>query len=42
MLSALVQEENITKAKEKGATGYLVKSETSPAQIVAKVKEALA
>jgi CheY-like chemotaxis protein len=41
MLSALVQEENVVKAKQKGATGYLIKSNTTPGQIVDKVKETL-
>ncbi len=39
--SNLSQEENKAKAEEMGATGFIAKSEYTPAQIVEKVKELL-
>jgi len=42
MLSALIQEENKKKSKKAGAIGYIVKSETTPATVLEKVKEAVA
>lgn len=41
MLSALMQEENKEKSKEGGADGYIVKSETTPAEVIEKVKQTL-
>ena len=42
MLSALIQEENKTKSKDAGATGYIVKSESTPAEVIEKIKQTLA
>lgn len=41
MLSALIQEENKVRSKEAGAKDYIVKSETTPANVIDKIKEAL-
>ncbi len=41
MLSNLAQEEDMKKAKDLGAIGYFVKSDTPIAQIVEEVKKAL-
>lgn len=41
MLSALIQEENKVKSKESGARDYIVKSETTPANVIEKIKQAL-
>jgi DNA-binding response OmpR family regulator len=41
MLSALIQEENKAKSKDGGAIGYIVKSETTPADVIEKIKKTL-
>lgn len=41
LLSALNTEEDKTRGRELGATGYLAKSETTPEQVVATVKKYL-
>ena len=41
ILSALIQPENKERAIKSGAADYLVKSEALPAQVVAKIKEAV-
>lgn len=41
LLSNLGQEEDIKKGKAMGATGYLVKANLTPAEVVDKVKEFL-
>lgn len=41
VLSALNQEEEIAKARERGATDYAVKDKVSPADVVSKVKNLL-
>lgn len=38
MLTALIQDENKKKVMELGADGYIVKSETMPAEIIDQVK----
>lgn len=42
MLSALIQDENKEKSKTAGAVGYIVKSETTPADVIEKIKQTLA
>jgi len=41
MLSALIQDENKEKSKDAGAVGYIVKSETTPADVIEKIKQTL-
>lgn len=41
LLSNLGQEEDIKKGKEMGASGYLVKANLTPAEVVEKVRENL-
>lgn len=41
MLTALVESDKYEKAKELGATDYIVKSESRPSDVVAKVNEIL-
>ena len=41
MLSALIQDENKEKSKAAGAVGYIVKSETTPADVIEKIKQTL-
>jgi len=41
MLSALIQEENKAKIKDAGAIGYIVKSESTPADIIQKIQQIL-
>lgn len=42
MLTNLGQEEDIKKGSDLGASGYLVKSNVTPTQVIAKVREILA
>ena len=42
LLTNLGQDEDIEKGKELGVIGYLVKANVTPAEVVEKVKEALA
>ena len=41
MLSALIQEDNVAKAKKAGAKDYIIKSESTPAEVVERVKSHL-
>lgn len=41
MLSALIQDENKEKSKAAGAVGYIVKSETTPADVIEKIQQTL-
>lgn len=42
MLTALVQESARERAKEAGAQGYIIKSETMPGEVIKKIQETLA
>lgn len=41
MLTALVQESAREKAREAGAQGYIIKSETMPGEVIKKIQETL-
>lgn len=41
ILTALIQDVDRTQGKKLGATDYIVKSETMPGEVIAKIKKAL-
>lgn len=42
VLTALIQEEDIKRAKEGGAVEYIIKSSSTPAEVIEKIEKVLA